>query len=109
MWARLHFEEILPVEQDRSVQSQSTVFKRRRNCWRITHAEHASLLVDCANYYSALHAAISKAEHSIFILGWEIDSQMRLLRGEEEKKNKLPSVVLDLLRWKAQQNPDLNI
>jgi phosphatidylserine/phosphatidylglycerophosphate/cardiolipin synthase-like enzyme/uncharacterized membrane protein YdjX (TVP38/TMEM64 family) len=50
-----------------------------RNCWRIEHAERLSFLIDGAAYFRAVREAIVRARHSIFILGWDIDSRMRLV------------------------------
>lgn len=50
-----------------------------RNCWRIEHATRIAFLVDGEEYFSAVRSAITKARHSIFILGWDIDSRMRLV------------------------------
>lgn len=86
-----------------------TVFKEDINCWRTGKIEHGAMLVDCANFYRALHNAISKAKHSIFIVGWDIDSRIRLLRGDDEANTDIPSVAGDLFAWKAQQNPDLQV
>jgi len=85
------------------------LFKPDENCWRTSHISHGTLLVDCANFYRALHSAITKAKRSIFIVGWDIDSRIRLLRGEDEKKADAPSRALDLIAWKAEQNPDIDI
>ena len=68
-----------------------------------------SPLIDCANYYKALHSAIVNAKHSIFIVGWDIDSRIRLLRGDEEQASEAPSVISDLLTWKAENNPNIKI
>lgn len=89
--------------------SNQSVFKEKSNCWRTGKIEYGTMLVDCANFYRALHDAISKAKHSIFILGWDIDSRIRLLRGDDEKNTDIPSVSGDLLKWKAKQNPDVDI
>ncbi|MGQ9427076.1 VTT domain-containing protein [Gilvimarinus sp. F26214L] len=87
----------------------ANLFKPGHNCWRRSHAEYASVLVDCENFYRAIHNAISKARHSIFIAGWDIDSRIRLLRGEEELRSPWPSVISELLAKKAEDNPDLNV
>ena len=79
------------------------------NCWQTSRINHAAMLIDCANFYRALHESISKAHHSIFILGWEIDSSVRLIRGDEERRSRIPSTIVDLLAWKANQNPKLSI
>ena len=87
----------------------NSIFKQGENCWATSQASFATPLIDCGNYYKALHSAILKAKHSIFIVGWDIDSRIRLLRGEDEANSEAPSVVSDLLAWKAEQNPDMKI
>ncbi len=97
------------MDKNQNLSNPTELFELKKNCWRVTRAEHATLLVDCANFYSAIHSAIAKAKHSIFILGWEIDSQTRLLRGDEERESKIPSVIIELLDWKAKQDPEIQI
>ncbi|ADQ84568.1 VTT domain-containing protein [Methylovorus sp. MP688] len=79
------------------------------NTWHAAQATHAALLVDCANYYRALYHAICEARHSIFILGWDIDSRIELLRGEEAASASCPPMLYELLTWKAGQNPAIQI
>jgi phospholipase D1/2 len=50
-----------------------------RNCWRIEHANRLGFLVDGAAYFTAVRAAIAQAKRSVFILGWDIDSRIRLV------------------------------
>jgi len=50
-----------------------------RNCWRIERAERLAFFVDAAPYFSAVRAAIRQAKRSVFILGWDIDSRVRLV------------------------------
>ncbi len=97
------------MEENLRLLPRKNVFHPSKNCWRVQRAEHTRLIVDCADYYRALHESIVKARHSIFILGWEIDSHVRLLRGEEEKKSSYPTRALELLAWKATENPEINI
>lgn len=49
-----------------------------RNCWRIERASRLAFLVDGEDYFGAVRAALVKARSSFFILGWDIDSRMRL-------------------------------
>lgn len=84
-------------------------FETGRNCWRVAEAHYAAVLIDAENYYRALHEAIRKARFSIFIVGWDIDSRIRLLRGDDERHSSWPSVISDLLAEKARLNPQLNI
>ncbi|AKJ29563.1 VTT domain-containing protein [Caldimonas brevitalea] len=50
-----------------------------RNCWRIEQARRVAYLIDGEPYFSAVRAAIARARRSIYILGWDIDSRMRLV------------------------------
>ncbi|WP_435874754.1 VTT domain-containing protein [Pandoraea capi] len=49
-----------------------------RNCWRIAPAARMRMLVDGDAYFSALREALLAARHTVFILGWDIDSRMQL-------------------------------
>ena len=89
--------------------SKSSIFQAGKNCWHSSQADFARPLIDAAEYYQALHSSICKAKHSIFIVGWDIDSRIRLLRGEAEEASEAPSIISDLLAWKAKQNPDIKI
>lgn len=86
-----------------------SIFRQGENCWVSSKASYAAPLIDCANYYKALHSSLAKAKHSIFIVGWDIDSRIRLLHGEDEARSEAPSVISELLAWKAEQNPDLKV
>lgn len=50
-----------------------------RNCWRVERASKFAMLVDGEDYFRAVREALRTAERSIFILGWDIDSRMRLV------------------------------
>ncbi|HEX6319887.1 MAG TPA: VTT domain-containing protein [Burkholderiales bacterium] len=50
-----------------------------RNCWRIERAHRLAFLVDAAAYFAAVRSAIAQAERTVFILGWDFDSRIRLV------------------------------
>ncbi|HYD75597.1 VTT domain-containing protein [Ramlibacter sp.] len=50
-----------------------------RNCWRVERARRLAFLVDGAAYFAAVRAAIARARHSVFILGWDMDTDVRLV------------------------------
>lgn len=89
--------------------SDNSIFKPGTNCWRVEKANHASIIVDYANYYRDLHQSICKARKSIFILGWDIDGRIELLRGEDKEKVDAPSNLFDLIKWKVETCPDIKI
>lgn len=71
------------------------VLKEGRNCWRIAQADRVSFLVDAASYFSAFVGALKHAQKSILIVGWDIDSRVSLVRGDETMK--LPNRLGDFL------------
>lgn len=85
-----------------------SLFRPRHNCWQITKSDYIAPVIDCDNYYRALHESISKAQRSIFIVGWDIDSRIELIR-DGDKQSDQPKTLFDLLKWKAHQNPHLHI
>lgn len=87
----------------------NSLFQEGKNCWRVEKVSRAAMLIDCANYYRALHEAIFRAQHSIFVLGWDIDSRIELLRGREAKEAGCPSIFFDLIQWKAHRHPQMEI
>jgi phosphatidylserine/phosphatidylglycerophosphate/cardiolipin synthase-like enzyme/uncharacterized membrane protein YdjX (TVP38/TMEM64 family) len=50
-----------------------------RNCWRLGRARRLAVLVDGAAYFAAVREAMAAAQRSIFILGWDFDSRVRLV------------------------------
>jgi phosphatidylserine/phosphatidylglycerophosphate/cardiolipin synthase-like enzyme/uncharacterized membrane protein YdjX (TVP38/TMEM64 family) len=79
------------------------------NCWRTERADHAAVLIDCARYYKALHEAICAARRSVFVVGWDIDSRIELLRGRDAARSPYPAAFFDLIQWKARQDPAIEI
>jgi phospholipase D1/2 len=61
----------------------SSILKLGRNVWRLTGVEDSALLVDAADYYRAFYWAARRARSSILISGWQFDSGVPLLRGDE--------------------------
>ena len=49
-----------------------------RNCWRIENATRAAFLIDGEEFFGAVRGALARARHSFFILGWDVDSRMKL-------------------------------
>ncbi len=86
-----------------------SLFTEGRNCWRATAASCATVVVDCANYYRDLYQSICRARHSIFVLGWDIDSRIELLRGDDVRGRRYPTNFFDLIQAKAAENPQLMI
>ncbi|MBI2253300.1 MAG: VTT domain-containing protein [Proteobacteria bacterium] len=80
-----------------------------RNAWRVARARHATILIDAAAYYGALRAALRQARHSIYIVGWDVDSRMRLVGETGAADDGLPEELGDFLDALARQRPELQI
>lgn len=61
--------------------SRQPLLQPGRNCWRIERTGRCAFLVDGADYFLALRAAVRHARHSVLLLGWDIDSRILLAPG----------------------------
>lgn len=80
-----------------------------KTCWRLARAKRAKVLIDAASYFRALRKAILKAERSIHIVGWDIDSRVRLVRDSEDDHPEAPERLSELLRYVCEKRPKLEI
>lgn len=85
------------------------ILEEGRTCWRIGHADRAAVLIDGAAYFGALRKALLKAQRSIFIVGWDIDSRVELRGEEPENGDEAPSTLKELLMYLARCRPDLQV
>lgn len=60
--------------------SKQALLQPGKNCWRLGKADRLAFLVDGADYFKALYAVLEQAERSIFIVGWDVNSRLRLIR-----------------------------
>lgn len=97
------------VEIKQASSLQKSIFKTGHNCWRVRNATFAAPVIDCSNYYRAVHQAICNARHTLFIVGWDIDSRIELLRGKEAESAQCPNTLYELLKWKSEITPDLKM
>jgi len=54
------------------------ILRSGHNCGRIARASRAAALIDGAAYFAAFRDAARRAEHSILIAGWDVDSRVDL-------------------------------
>ena len=64
--------------------SGQTLFSVGSNCWRCETTHRAAIAIDGECYFRALREAIIGARRRVMILGWDIHSKLRLVRGEED-------------------------
>ena len=56
------------------------ILRPGQNCWRREDARRVAVAIDGAAYFCAVREAILAASRSVFILGWDIHSQLNLVR-----------------------------
>jgi phosphatidylserine/phosphatidylglycerophosphate/cardiolipin synthase-like enzyme/uncharacterized membrane protein YdjX (TVP38/TMEM64 family) len=77
------------------------------NCWRINHAQRASFIIDGEDYFRTVRQAMIQAQHSIFIIGWDVHSELQLIRDDSD--DGYPKQLGALLNQLAAQQKSLNI
>ncbi|MBA3666592.1 MAG: phospholipase [Sphingomonas sp.] len=83
------------------------IVRQGRNCWRIARASEASLVVDAADYYRIIRAAMCAAEQRIFIVGWDFDTRTALQPDEQGKGQPLGRFFLDLAHGNSERQIDI--
>jgi len=77
------------------------------------HAERFAPLIDGEEYFAAVRSSIIKAERQVLIVGWELHSEVALLRGvraeEATETDGYPIVLTDLLQRLVEDRPQLHI
>ncbi len=76
-------------------------------CWRIERAGRFAQIVDAADYFAALKAAMLQARHSIYLLGWDFDTRVQL----EPVGARLPGPnrLGKLINWIVKRRPGLQV
>jgi phospholipase D1/2 len=69
---------------EQSQMAQHRLLTEGSNCWRLTRAQRAAFLIDGAAYFAAFAEAAEQAQESIFIVGWDVDSRVRLLPDDRD-------------------------
>lgn len=79
--------------------------------WRVHDDVETALLVDGRDYYRAFYAAALEARRSILLLGWQFDSDVQLLRGEDLPPGTKPEDValLHVLDRLCREKPELEV
>ena len=83
------------------------IFDPGRNCWRVSEAERASLIVDAADYYEHLLSAMLAAREQIILIGWDVDTRIRLVDGKS--RDGAPTTLGALISWIAKHRPGIKI
>jgi len=80
----------------------NTILQPGRTCWRSEQANRFSLIIDAADYFAAAKAAIQRAQHSIYMIGWDFDLRIRLdpANPQADQPDELGEFLKDTVRRK---------
>lgn len=92
-------------------ETPAPILRENDTCWRLAPCGRARVLIDAADYYLALRRALQKAQRSVFIVGWDIDSRTRLVgpEGTTENEDDLPDGLCAFLTELVRRRPQLKI
>ena len=93
--------------QDGMVEEPHGLLVPGRNCWRIERANRLALIVDAADYFRLVKAAMLKAKHSLMLIGWDFDTRIKF--EPEEQTLEGPNHLGRFLSWLPRHRPELRI
>ena len=98
------------VDKPISMEGSSLTFLREgETVWKCVRPERAAILVDGANYYGALREAMLSARHSIFIVGWDIDSRTRIVGESGSAEDGAPETLGEFLGYLTERRDGVDI
>jgi phosphatidylserine/phosphatidylglycerophosphate/cardiolipin synthase-like enzyme/uncharacterized membrane protein YdjX (TVP38/TMEM64 family) len=66
------------------IMNDKPILQPGKNCWQIRKADRVAFLVDGADYFRTLQQSLPLAQEQIFILSWDIHSELKLAPDSSE-------------------------
>jgi phosphatidylserine/phosphatidylglycerophosphate/cardiolipin synthase-like enzyme/uncharacterized membrane protein YdjX (TVP38/TMEM64 family) len=85
------------------------ILRPGHNAWRVERARRAAVLVDGAAFFRAVREALRKAQRTVFIIGWDIDSRTRLVGEDCAPHDDMPISFVDFLSALVRARPELTV
>lgn len=70
---------------------------------------HSRFIIDSRDYYRAFYSEAIRAERSILLAGWQFDSRVELLRGQDALESERPTEFLPFLEALCREKPELQV
>lgn len=96
----------MPTKSSSPAESQP-LLRPGETCWRVARADRLAVIVDAADYFATVRAAVQNARHSVVLIGWDFDTRIQLERPV--KAPEVPNKLGKFLTWAIEQRPDLRI
>lgn len=78
-----------------------------QTCWRVVRADQFACIIDAADYFRHVKAAMLRAQYRIMLIGWDFDARMSFERGEKSLAG--PNQLGAFLYWMLWKRPTLEI
>ena len=82
-------------------EKHKSLLREGHNCWRMENAQRVGIAIDGEAYFRAVREAILAARQSVFILGWDIHSKLKLVR--DNQPDGYPEELGELLDFVARE------
>src|SRR5262245_64144478 len=103
-------EECLDHHNSRyATRTSNMILRRGRNAWRVERADRIAVLVDAGAFFRAVREALLKARRSVFIVGWDLHSQTRLVGETDRADDGYPETLADFLSALVRERPKLRV
>jgi phosphatidylserine/phosphatidylglycerophosphate/cardiolipin synthase-like enzyme len=76
-------------------------------CWRVARADQFACVIDAADYFKHVKAAMLAAQRQIIVLGWDLDARMTFERGATTLPG--PNRFGAFLYWLLWKRPTLEV
>lgn len=84
-----------------------------RSVWRYARATRAHVVIDAADYFDLMQAAMLAARQRIMLIGWDFDTRIRLGEGRRwwhlPRKEAFPARLGAFVVWLVKRRPGLTI
>lgn len=78
-----------------------------QTCWQLARADQFSHIIDAADYFKHVKAAMLRAQHRIMLIAWDLDARMSFERGTKTLPG--PNQLGAFLYWLMWKRPELEI
>ncbi len=86
--------------------ASSLLLREGETCWRRVSADRVAFLIDGESYFSAVVQALENARESVWMLGWDFHSSVRLRRRSDDEH---PARLVELLEARVRERPSLQV
>ena len=98
---------VMPDATETLVEATPSLLDPGRNCWRIERASRAAMVVAACDSFRLARAAMLKARSQILLIGWDLDTRIKLVECNEG--DQAPIHLGPLISWLSRNRPGLRI